>query len=435
MFAGYIALLFCILIINRILFGLRIMPTDIFSIVWCVFAGTASIGAYGNYTTTFETNLMVMVTIVTFDLIFTLIYSFKNRAGDRIYMDDMKSGSEKEFFESTVINHPIIVLVNVVCWAFCFPLLRRTIPILFSEGFEALRRYVFNFEDAAIMSTNTELVIVWIIQPAFVATMAIAAAAVIFKFKGRFLLLGMAVADVGISTLIFAGRGMIVKLISLFVMSIIIASGKRIFKVLIRNKWLVLLLVIGVVVVISITAERSFLGYTIMQNLYTYMAGPFIYLQRVLEEYPLYSTDMLWGTATFGCFFSAIGIVGKIFFKTDFNAPEYTIPLVTANYLDISESGSMNSMTTMIYPFLRDFGYPGLFIGPMIYAVFAALMMRNFEKQRSFRTFCLMAYVMHTLAFSVQNLVFLKFESLSIIVFIIVFTTGIRIKNGKLIVS
>ena len=435
MFAGYIALLIFIIIINRILFGLRIMPTDIFSFIWCIFAGTASIGTYGNYKTDFSTNLMVLVTIIVFNVAFTLIYSFRNKDIKGDYTDALEKGSGTGFFESININGTLILLVNFVCWIFTFPILKKSITIIFTEGFEALRRYAFDFEDSALASTNAELILVWVVQPVFVATMTVAAVSAIFKLKKRFLYLGLAILDVIIYTMLFAGRGTIVKLISIFILTLVAASGKKIFRVLIKNKWIVLFMVIGFVLIVAITAERSFLGYSIMQNLYSYMAGPFIYLQRVLEEFPLSSTEMLWGTATFGCFFSVIGAVGKILFKMDFNAPEYTLPLVTANYLDIGENSYMNSMTTMIYPFLRDFGYAGLFLGPLIYAVFVALMMRNFEKRRSVRSLCLLIYVLHTLVFSVQNLVFIKMESLSIIVFIIIFTTGIKIKGSKLIVS
>lgn len=435
MFLVYLLLLTAILLINRTFFGLKIMPTDVFSVIWCVFAGTASLGVLGYYPTGFAVNMMIIAAIVAFNGAFIFFYGVGNRKNQGVANE-----KEKDILSSEHINFYLMLGINAVCWIASLPYLKNTIRIALNEGFEALRRYIFSYGDDGalenmVVSTNAQLFFTWIVLPVFTATMAITGVMLMIKHKHRVVMLAISIVDAFVYVFLFGGRGIILKLISLIVISAIVTGGKKPLKFILKHKALIGIIGVLFVVLVLLTIERSLSGMNVLENIYAYVAAPFIFLQTVLEEYPLSNTPVLWGTATIGGIVSIVGIVGKIFFGVDFAAPENTIPLVTGGYLQIGEGITFNSMTTMIYPFLRDYGYAGVVIGPVIYAAVVAFVCRNYEKNRAMRGLCVFVYLFHTVIFSVQNYVFFKLEAWMIVVFILIFTTKVKIKNGSIYVS
>ncbi len=440
----YLTLLVAVILINRYLFGAAIKPTDIFSIIWCVFAGLASLGTLGFYKTGTLTNVLIIVTIISFNAAYIVAYCIKNKSKNQAIsaVSNLKGGqgeikglAERAMLLNKNVNTNIIIIVNVVCWVFSIPYLMNSMRILFTEGFEAIRMYTYTYgEEAMVASTNAQLMFTWIVQPVFIATMAIAVASLTLSLENKFVFLGISIVDILLYTLLFGGRGTMLKFLSYLAIVIIIVSGKQLVRFIIKNKGLISLVLVGVIVVLWLISIRSIHGVSIFKNIYAYVAGPFIYLEQVLQEYPV-GTMRLWGAATIGCIVSVVGIVGKVLFSIDFTAPENSIPSLTSGYLHIADDVSFNSMTTMIYPFLLDYGYFGVVVGPVIYGAFVAIIERTFRKERSLRSLCILIHVFHTVIFSMQNYVFFKFETLSIIIFIIIFTTTIRTENGKLILS
>lgn len=440
----YLTLLVAVILINRYLFGSAIKPTDIFSIIWCVFAGLASLGVMGFYQTGILTNVLIIVTIISFNVAYIVGYCIKNKSKNLSISAIQSNKSDKEEIKGLAsramllnknVNTNVIIIVNVICWVFSIPYLMNSMRILFTEGFEAIRMYTYTYgEEAMVASTNAQLLFTWVVQPVFIATMAIAVASLTLSLENRFVFLGISVVDILLYTLLFGGRGTMLKFLSYLAIVIIIVSGKQLMRFIIKNKGLIFLIMLGIVAILWMISLRSIHGVSVFKNIYAYVAGPFIFLDKILEEYPV-GTLRLWGTATIGCIVSVVGIVGKVLFSIDFTAPENSIPSLTSGYLDIAPDVKFNSMTTMIYPFLLDYGYFGAFVGPVIYGAFVAFIERMFRKERSLRSLCIFIHVFHTVIFSMQNYVFFKFETLSIIIFIILFTTTIRFENGKIILT
>lgn len=431
----YLLLLVAILLINRTFFGMKIMPTDVFSAVWCIFAGTASLGILGYYPTGFGVNMMIIITIIAFNGSFMFFYAVGNRK-----TKEVGGVKESELLTTSHINFWFMVIMNVLCWVISLPYLKNTLKIIVTEGFEALRYYTYQYgEDGAlvnnIVSTNAQLFFTWIVLPVFTATMAITGVLLMIKHKKRIIFLVISIIDAFIYVGLFGGRGIILKLVSLIVISAIITGGKKPLRFILKHKALIGVIGVLFLVLVWLTLQRSLAGMSVLENIYAYVAAPFIFLQTVLEEYPLNSTQNLWGTATIGGIISIVGIVGKIFFGVDFAAPENTIPLVTGGYLQIGEGITFNSMTTMIYPFLRDYGYAGVVIGPVLFAMVVAFICRNYEKNRTLRGLCVFVYLFHTVVFSVQNYTFFKLEAWMIVVFILAFTTKVSIKKGSIYLS
>lgn len=440
----YLTLLVAVILINRYLFGAAIKPTDIFSVIWCVSAGLTSCGILGFYKTGTLTNVLIIVTIIFFNAAYIVGYCIKNKSKSyaisavsnaKSNKTEIKGLAERAVLLQKNVNTNIIIIVNVVCWVFSIPYLMNSLRILFTEGFEAIRMYTYTYgEEAMIASTNAQLLFTWVVQPVFIATIAIAVSSLTLSLENKFVFLGISLVDILLYTLLFGGRGTMLKFLSFLAIVIIVVSGKQLIRFIIKNKGLISLVILGIILILWLISLRSIHGVSIFKNIYAYIAGPFIYLDQILQEYPV-GTVRLWGTATIGCIVSVVGIVGKLLFSIDFTAPEYTIPSITSGYLLIADDISFNAMTTMIYPFLLDYGYFGVVVGPVIYGTFVALIERNFRKERSLRSLCILIYVFHTVIFSMQNYVFFKLETLSIIIFIIIFTTSIKIENGKIALS
>ena len=440
----YLVLLVAVILVNRSLFGSAIKPTDIFTLIWCVFAGLTSCGMFGFYPTGTLTNILIIVTIISFNVSYIVAYCIKNKSKSKVLSavsTTKSSGSndnkiaQRALLVNTNVNTNIIIILNVVSWVFSIPYLMNSLRILFTEGFEAIRMYTYTYgEEAMIASTNAQLFFTWIVQPIFVATMAIAVASVALSLENKFVFLGLSVVDMALYSLLFGGRGTVLKFISFLCIVVVIVSGKQLIRFIIKHKALLSVVIIGFAIIVWLVTLRSMHGVSLLKSIYAYIAGPFAYLEQVLVNFPI-ETTRLWGAATVGCFATIFGIIGKIFFGIDFTAPENYIPSITSQYLSIADDVKFNSMTTMIYPFLLDFGYFGVVIGPIIYGSLVAVVERNFRKERSLRSLCLFIYMFHTVIFSVQNYVFFKFESLSIILFIIIFTTKISINDGKIKLS
>lgn len=429
----YLSLLAALLLVNRYFFGSLIKPNDVFNCIWCVFGGLTSMGVLGFYKTSLTVNLMVIVTILSFNLAYICVYCIRNRHRSLNKGECCRwNGYSPLTLENTNVNIKLILALNVFSWIFSLPYLARSLKILFTEGFVAIRMYTYTYgEEAAIASTNAQLFFTWIVQPVFAATMTVCAASIVLSLKHRILLLGVSMADVVVYTLLFGGRGTVLKLVSFLVIGVIVVSGKKLIGFVSKHKGIICLLLFLLAVILKLITARSFVGMSIIKNIYAYVAGPFVFLDAVLEGNPVGDT-VLWGSATVGCITSVLGAVGKLLLGIDFTAPENSIPGITAAYLYIGENVKFNSMTTMIYPFLLDFGYPGVVIGPFIFGAFVALIEKNFRKELSLRSLCLFIYVFHTVVFSVQNYTYFKLEALSIIVFILIFTTGMKISGGKI---
>ena len=157
-------------------------------------------------------------------------------------------------------------------------------------------------------------------------------------------------------------------------------------------------------------------------------------LDQLLTAHPV-GEYYLWGQATLGFIVSVGWIVAKIFFGVDYAAADNVITGYTAVYYAISPKNQLNAMTTMMYPFLADFGYAGLVIGPAFYATMVMLAERHFKKHGNFSSLCMMVYFFHTLILSMQTYVFFKPDLLFTILFLLLFTTPISLKNGVLVIE
>lgn len=86
-----------------------------------------------------------------------------------------------------------------------------------------------------------------------------------------------------------------------------------------------------------------------------------------------------------------------------YNRSDFLITQVTAIPRYISPTPSYNTLTTMLYPFLRDMGYLGILFGNAFLSWFVRATEKILRKKNQIRFLCLYVYLAFTLFDSVMS--------------------------------
>lgn len=422
-FLLFVVLFILLTAVNRAAFGRQIRITDVFNAGWCFAAGATSAGVLGFDPTGTEVCVMAIVTVAVLNFVYILLCKCdKDLAAPTSY--------DRRSFEPTV-QYPILIAVHLACYLYCFPYLRSSLSILASGGFKALRAVAYVASDELAASTGELLLFQWVVSPVFSATILITVVSLVLGQKKSWPLLLIMALDVAVYTLIFGGRGHLVKIISFSAIALLFFEGRRLMVFLYARRRLLLMVLAAFLLMAGLTVRRSLAGMNIIENIYSYYTGGFVYLDKILEAHPV-GEYYLWGQATLGFLVCVFWMVAKIFFGVDYAAADHRITQLTSVYYMISPTTRLNAVTTMMYPFLADFGYAGLIIGPAVYAVIVMLAERHFKKHGTLSSLCVMVFVFHTLLLSTLNYSFYKPDTLFIILFTMLFTSKISLRSGVL---
>ena len=421
------AVLFVLLTaVNRAAFGNQLRITDLFNAVWCFCAGGAAQGFLGFDRPRLLISAMAMVTAAVLNGVYILLCKC-----DKDLMVPVEY--DRRSFTSTV-QFPALLLVHAACYLYSLPYLRRAIVIIAGNGFGALRATAYKTSEAMASTTAELLLFQWLVEPAFGATILIAVVSAVLGMKRSGWLLALSASDIAIYTLMFGGRGLFVRLIGYCVLSVLFLEGRRIIQ-FVRERWKVLALaLIAFLVAAYLTTKRSVVGMNVIQNVYVYFAGAFVYLDKLLAYHPV-GEYYLWGQALFGSVVSPIWMAAKIFFGVDYAAADFVITSYTSVDYAISPTIRLNAMTTMLYPFLADFGYAGLVIGPTFLGTIVMLAERNFKKKGTVSSLCIMIYAFYDLIVTVASYPFYTPSALFTVLFFLLFMTPISLKNGMLTIK
>ncbi len=414
----FFALMIVILLLNRRLFG-KLCISDLFTVMWFGCAGLSSTGILGLYPPGWRVYLMALFSGVFFNAVYI---AFRKLTGTQHKENDRSSFSND-------IQYKLLLVLNILAWLYCLYFLPEAIRVLAERGFSALRETAYAASEWA--STKQLLLFQWVVQPIFIATIVVTVISCVLRLRYFGLLLGVSAVGILQYTLLFGGRGIIIKFVVFMALAVLLRESGNIVAALRKYRKLVMLGVILVAILFWLTTLRSLAGFGILQNLYVYFVGPFCYLPKLLEVHPV-GEVMMWGGAMLNFIVCFFWMVARIFFGIDYAAADHVITSLDAVYYQIGENVTINAMPTMMYPFLVDFGYPGLMIGVLLFALLAALVERNYYRKHTIRSFGFLIYFGHILVFSVQNYALFKPESSMILIFIALFTTRIRIRNGIL---
>ncbi len=414
----FFALMIVILLLNRRLFG-KLCISDLFTVMWFGCAGLSSTGFLGLYPPGWRVYLMALFCGIFFNVVYI---TFRKLSGV-----EYRTLVRSDFTDD--VHYRLLVIVNVLAWLFCLYFLPNAIRILAERGFAALRETAYT--ESAWASTQQLLLFQWVILPIFTATEVVTAISFVLRLRHTKLLLIFSVIGIALYMLLFGGRGIIIKFVMFMAMAVLFRESGNIVAAIRKYRKIVILGVLLVILLLWLTSLRSLAGHSAFANLYVYFVGPFCYLPKLLEVHPV-GEVMMWGGAMLNfvvCFF---WMAARIFFRIDYGAADHIITSMDAVYYQIGENATINAMPTMMYPFLVDFGYPGLAVGVCLFALLSAVVERGYYRKHTIRSFGLLVYFGHIIVFSVQNYALFKPESAMIMIFIALFTTGVRYRGGIL---
>lgn len=373
----------------------------VFSIMWCLCLGLSSLGLYGIYKPDSVVYFLSFITIVTFNLIYFVtgkrrVKSLREHKGQKDHNIIKIKGD---------VYFGFLYLCNIAAYLYSLPFIPRSIRLIRSYGFSRLRDYAF-MSSSLLATTRQLLAFQWIIGPLFVTTMLIAA--VLFSQKrGKRILALFTAVDVALYTLLFGGRYMLVKLLFFFIISFFIVYQGSFVRIVKMRKVLFMSSMVLLIVIFILTRKRGFSNKGFLGNILIYYTGSFTYFSEIIKSKP-WEGHLLWGTAVFGFVVNLLLAVITVCLGVDFNGSNQVITSITQYYLKIADTISYNSMTTMLFPFLMDFGYFGVVTGTALFAFAAGRIEDCFYDKPTVFSLSLYVFLMFAVFDSVMSYTFLS---------------------------
>jgi oligosaccharide repeat unit polymerase len=375
------------LLVTKIKYKTIIKSNVLFTGMWCICAGVASLGIYGLYKPSSITQFYSITAILTFNTFFLL----HNRLEKKILFKNFKGTARLK----------LIFIANTICWIYISAFMPMALNIISLYGFKGLRMYAF--DSGMGLATTLELTIIqWLVQPVFVATILIAVIYIVIGRKTRVLTL-VALTDVIIYTILFGGRYMMVRMMMYYILAFLILKSSHLEQL---KKKKINMVFIGAIItsVIILTSQRNWGDTSFIKNTIIYYIGSFSFLDAVLSaEHYVGVTDFLFGKATLGFIYNLIITPFTLLFQLPYLGSDYLITQVTSVPRLISPTQTYNAMTTILYPFLRDFGYLGIIIGTIFLAWFISIVEKMFHRTNHLLFLCVYVYLGFVLFDSVMS--------------------------------
>ncbi|MDY0235314.1 MAG: O-antigen polymerase [Gudongella sp.] len=414
----YLLLLLSLLLVTKIKYRTIVKLNSLFNISWCISCGLASLGVYGLNKPIFTVHILSTICILIFNIIYM---SASIKQSSIIKIVRTRHTPRKP-------NYRIIVFVNIIAYIFSAPFIWKSIAIIRSVGLYGLRSLSFigtnNFAN-----TNQLTIFQNIIEPIFIATILILAIDIGYKRQKKSMFI-ITIIDVIIYTILFGGRAMILQSILFIIISILLTNNftsiKDFILQLIRKyKIIIIFTGFSLAAIMYITSQRSFYGKSFIENALLYFVGPFAFLSELLKDNTL-TKNLMFGKATFGWVLGLFSIIIKLLFGTEYNGADYIITQVTSRVRVIGNGITFNALPTMLYAFLKDFGYLGSVIGPALYALTMSIVEKKYYKLNSLFWLALLIFFIYGIPFTVMNYYYMTANTVILVIIIFSFTVSVK---------
>lgn len=407
----YSTFLFLILVITYKKNRTILKPNIILSITWCFFASISTFSINGLNPPSLITHIYIISFIFFFNFIYLII------SPNRFIIDTSIEELSSQF------RYRLIYFLNISSWIFMIPIIMKAYFIIMNYGYSSIRNYTFVKSDMLVDGIDKFIAQV-IVHGIFQATVLIAMINIVAKKKTHFLTV-CALVNVIIYTFVFAGRFEILELIIYYILAYIFIK-----KIEINSKQkkrlsysLLIVTVLGLVFITIFRGSNNFI-----LSFFSYFVGPFTFLDYILHNPAIFHLDdYLWGAATFGIISEPIVLIMKMLGGNQ-DIVSYYINITTQPFYEISPGKYFNALTTALYPFIRDFGYFGIFIGAFVLASLCGILETTFMKRKKIVYLCLYIHVSYVVFNSILLYDFLSYPTVAVLLFIIIFSTG---KKGK----
>lgn len=397
----YSIIFFLITIITRIKYNRYLKVNLIFTTIWSLFAALSSFGLLNMRKPGVEVHILVLTVIIVFNFFYFLISKniIKNKK------------QELGMLTKFQIKLKLLYTLNIVCILILLPFALISVQRFFSTGIlgfrgELIRELTFN--DYSIIFIRD------LPSAVFTTTIIIFSVLVFLKRYNRFLVF-IVITDLIFYTLVFGGRYLILR----FIVSIFI--GATVFTaVKVKKRYLLF----GLLAIFLITQIRTKDSYTIMESIILYYSGPFSFLDLILsnpEEFGLF-TESYYGYFLFGSIIEPFVLFMKFVLNVNWEVPSYLINIYTQQFYNIgsNEDVLFNNSTTMIYPFLMDFGYFGPIIGTGLLATVIANLENSFLRNSNIKSLVFFIFFTLVLVDSVLSYTIISAQSGMILLLIFI---------------
>ncbi|TDL61520.1 oligosaccharide repeat unit polymerase [Rhodococcus qingshengii] len=375
------------LYLTKIKYRTVIKSNILFTLIWCTCAGISSIGFYGLYKPSAIIHFYSLTAIITFNIIFFI----HNRNKENPINTRNIKGKAR-------LN--IIYILNFISWLYLSEFLIKALDIINSIGLKGLRGYAYD-SSKGFATTFELLIIQWIIEPIFIATILIAVVYIVLGKKAPLLKI-ISIISVTIYTLTFGGRYLIVRVLMYYIFTLLITKSTQL-KVLGKKKVNKLFIGAIILTIIILTNQRSWGESSFIESTLVYYVGSFTFLDVLLKATSNMSPMPLFGGGIFGFVYNLIVTPLIMILDLPYINSNYIITQVTSIPRMISPTQSYLAMTTMLYPFLRDFGYLGIIIGTSFLAWIISSAEIRLKRTNKLFLLCFYVYLCFVLFDSVMS--------------------------------
>lgn len=383
----YVIMFYMVLHLTWLKYRTIVKSNILFTGMWCVCAGISSLSLYGHFEPSPTIHLYSMTAIFIFNAVFIC------------HNNESKVLGERATFISGEVRLSLLYSLNIAAWLYLGQFIPKVFEIIDGNGLRGLRKYAFD-SSMGLATTRQLLIIQWVIYSIFVATVLIAIINLVIG-KNKVILNFIAFIDVALYTLMFGGRYLIVKVMMYYIFAYLINKSVNIKKTK-GNRFRIAFIGTIIIAIIVLTGLRNWNDVSFIENVVVYYTGSFTFLDVILSEYD-WVTHPLYGMGIFGFIVNLLLAPFALIFKLPYVGSNHIITQLTAAPRLISHTRNYNSMTTMLYPFIRDFGFSGIVLGTSFLAWFISYAEKKFVQTKNLFYLSLYIYLAFVLFDSVMS--------------------------------
>lgn len=339
---------------------------NIYTFIWATIGLISLVHGMQIVEVSITIHLYIILSIIVFNFIF-LVFRKQN-------IKVSKFSAKKFSYEvNYTLRYKMIIALNIIFIILIAPYTVAAIRHIMNYGFSTLRGTMYSMQSdiARIICRN-------IPSALFNVTVLFAADNLVNKRKE---LLIIAIIDIIIYTITYAGRFMIFYFIIYYFASYIITKNHNV-RLKIKRRYY-LLGILGLLAISSLRSSRSIIESAVM-----YFVGPLSFLQYIIDNPASFGLKdgLTFGYLTFGFIFEPVMGFIKSLANINVHMPSYYFNIYAQPQSNIGISGHIynyNNNTTMFYPFIRDFGIWGIIIGTVFLSLFAAILTSKYQNNRS----------------------------------------------------
>lgn len=393
-------------------FNTFLKPNMIVTILWCVLPGLSTLGLNGIKAPSLYTHSYFLSFLGIFNIIY-LLFTKKDRMTQLDFnnIDDM-------------YRYRLIYILNILSWIYMIPIILNAYEIISNYGFSAIRDYTFISSDKLVDGTQ-KFISQTIINAIFHATILLAMVNISLNKKTKNLTV-FAIVDVIIYTFCFGGRFKILQLLVYYTLSNILI--KKIYLNSNKKRMSIGFIIFILIIMIVTTQARGTSNF--MSSMYDYYVMPFSFMDYILNNPTTFDLKhYLLGGGMLGFITEPIVLLLKVIFNSNLDIVSYFINISTQVFYEIAPGKYFNALTTIIYPFIRDFGYIGIIIGGALLSYFVSISENIFKKYKKSSYYCIYIFLVYVCFNSVLKYDLLSYGSTFTIIFIYIFSSGKKVNT------